>query len=92
MQEYPDLQGKDDTRKELLSRVDILNRQLWEIVLARKNEALEKRASMMTGGWAAREEIEMMHIVAGLMDQEAKRFNSCVTTVTGFVFNEEMDL
>jgi len=42
-EQYPDLKGKDETRTELLKRVQLLNQSLWSIVLERKNVAVEQR-------------------------------------------------
>ena len=38
--EFPDLIGNEETQKELLNRVDILSKQLWENIKARKDESL----------------------------------------------------
>ena len=41
--EFPDLIGNPETQKELLNRVEILSKGLWENIKARKNEAMEAR-------------------------------------------------
>ena len=38
--EFPELLNSDDTRDELMNRVDILSKQLWEVIKQRKNESM----------------------------------------------------
>ena len=44
--EFPDLRKDDQTKEELLNRVDTLSNQLWEITDKRKNESIEKISQM----------------------------------------------
>lgn len=44
--QYPELHGKEETRNELLKRVNILNDTLWQQILTRKNQAVTESASL----------------------------------------------
>ena len=49
--EFPDLIGSQETKVELLNRVDMLSQQLWENIKQRKDESMTERLSYMEGGW-----------------------------------------
>ena len=42
-EEYPDLRINPETKVELLKRVTILSNQLWDQILERKNQAVQRR-------------------------------------------------
>ena len=41
--EFPELLENDETKDELMNRINILSGQLWEIIKQRKNESLQER-------------------------------------------------
>ena len=90
--EFPELLESDETRDELLNRVDILSKQLWEIITQRKNESLQERANYMEGGWVAIEMANLTSYIAKLAENEYMRFSAIFAIVTGHVINEELDL
>jgi len=80
-EQYPDLRGNDETRNELLKRVNMLNETLWSTVLDRKNVAVQERQSqteLMQNGWETREKSKLITFVAQLMELEFERFRTIV--------------
>jgi len=50
--EFPDLRKDDQTKEELLSRVEALSNSLWDIIEQRKDESIEHIRKMSNkGGW-----------------------------------------
>lgn len=90
--EFPELLGNEETKQELLSRVDALSQQLWENIKARKDEAMRERLSYMEGGWVQVEMIKLAGAVARLIENEFNRFTAISAVVTGHVINESVDL
>ena len=90
--EFPELLESDETREELINRVDILSKQLWDIITQRKNESLQERANYMEGGWVAIEMANLTTYIAKLAENEFMRFSAIFAIVTGHVINEELDL
>ena len=68
--EYPELRQKEETRSELMNRVDILSKTLWSMILERKNEALEEKANIMSGGWSTVEKNNLCCYISSLVDFE----------------------
>mmetsp|Transcript_20214 Transcript_20214/g.27319 ORF Transcript_20214/g.27319 Transcript_20214/m.27319 type:complete len:186 (-) Transcript_20214:1182-1739(-) len=90
--EFPDLIGNTETQKELLNRVDILSKQLWENIKARKDESLQERLSYMEGGWVQIEMVKLCSFVARLVGNEYRRFMTISAVATGHIINENVDL
>ena len=90
--EFPDLIGNQETRKELISRVDVLNKQLWESIQTRKDESMNERLSYMEGGWVQLEMVKLCSSIAKLIELEFKRFFTISAIVTSHIINEEVDL
>lgn len=53
--EFPQLRKDDQTKDELLSRLERLSNELWEITNQRKDESLDKIANMAKSGWSNQE-------------------------------------
>ena len=90
--EFPDLLGNPETQKELLNRVDILSKNLWENIKERKNEAMNERLSYMEGGWVQLEMVKLCSSISKLIENEFKRLMTISAVVTGHHVNEDVDL
>ena len=90
--EFPDLIGNAETQKELLNRVDMLSKQLWENIKARKDESLQERLSYMEGGWVQVEMVKLCSSIARLVGNEYRRFMTISAVATGHAVNENVDL
>ena len=75
-----------------MNRVDILSKTLWSMILERKNEALEEKANIMSGGWSTVEKNNLCCYISSLVDFEFQRFHGCVNLTIGWVYNEDLDL
>ena len=74
--EYPDLRSDEQTKEELLNRLERLSNNLWDITNARKEEALEKVNDMQQHGWNL---VEMKHVIknmATLIEVEIKKLSA----------------
>jgi len=91
-EEYPELRENEQTKEELLSRVDILSKQLWETIKQRKDEGMEERQRLMQGGWASVEMFNLAQYVSKLIENEFNRFSSISTLLSNHILNEEIDL
>jgi len=47
------------------------------MILERKNEALEEKTKIMTGGWSSAEKNNLCAYISSLIDFEFKRFHGC---------------
>jgi len=90
--EYPHLMKNDETRDELLNRLNMLSQQFWEIIKQRKDEALQERNNQMEGGWVQIEMANLTSAVARLVELEFSRFSTNCALLTGVVINEEVNL
>ena len=90
--EFPELLDSEETREELMNRVDILSKQLWEVIKQRKNESLKERAKFMEGGWVQVEMANLISYVAKLMENEFLRFNTIFSIITGHAINDDVEL
>lgn len=91
-QEFPDLIGNPETQKELLNRIEMLSKALWENIKERKDEAMNERLSYMEGGWVQIEMYKLCSSIASLIGIEFKRLITISAVVTGHAINEEVDL
>jgi hypothetical protein len=53
-----------------MNRVDILSKTLWSMILERKNEALEEKSNIMSGGWSTVEKNNLCCYISSLIDFE----------------------
>jgi hypothetical protein len=90
--EFPELLDSEETKEELMNRVDILSKQLWEVIKQRKNDSLRERAKFMEGGWVQVEMANLISHVAKLMENEFMRFNTIFSIITGHAINDDVDL
>lgn len=72
--EYPDLRSDEQTKDELLSRLEKLSNSLWDITNSRKEEAIEHIATMSRTGWAFLEMKQLCKNMAALVEIEIKKF------------------
>ena len=76
----------------MLSRVDIMNKQLWESIKTRKDESMQERLSYMECGWVQLEMVKLCSSIAKLSEIEFRRFSTISALVTSHLINEEVDL
>lgn len=73
--EFPDLRKDDQTKDELLNRVQTLSNTLWDITEQRKNESLDEIQKLTKGGWSDDEMKQTVKNMANLVEIEIKRFS-----------------
>ena len=61
--EFPDLRGDEQTKEELLLRLDNLSDEMWEFIEVSSVEAQEERARIMATGFIEHE-LEQLTISA----------------------------
>lgn len=79
--EFPDLRKDDQTKEELLNRVEQLSNTLWDIIVKRKDESLAKISSMQNGGWSDQEMKASVKNIASLIEIEIKKFEAVYKVV-----------
>ncbi len=80
--EFPDLRDDEQTKEELMRRVDILNNTLWDVIETRKEEALTEHQRVQKGGWVEHEMKVLISHVAVVMQQELTKFFTILQILT----------
>ena len=75
--EFPDLRRDEQTKDELLSRVEVLSNTLWDLIEQRKDESLNSIKVQSEEGWSITEMKQVCRHMANLVEIEIKKF-SCV--------------
>jgi len=90
--EFPDLRKDDQTKEELLSRVEQLSNSLWDIIEKRKDESIEHIKKMSNkGGWADQEIRQTLKNMASLIELEIKKFEAIYMVVMESEPSVELD-
>ena len=74
--EFPDLRKDDQTKEELLNRLEQLSNTLWDITERRKDESIEQIRKMSQGGWSDMEMRSVCRNMASLIEIEIKKFET----------------
>ena len=75
-QEFPDLRKDDQTKEELMNRLEQLSNTMWNIIESRKDESIEQISKMSTGGWSDVEMRNLCRNMASLIEIEIKKFEA----------------
>jgi len=90
--EFPDLRKDDQTKEELLSRVEQLSNSLWDVIEKRKGESIEHIKMMSNkGGWADQEMRQTLKNMASLIELEIKKFEAIYMVVMESEPSVELD-
>jgi len=90
-EEFPDLRKDDQTKDELLSRVETLSNSLWAITEQRKEESLQEIQNLAKGGWSDVEMKQTVKNMANLIEIEIKRFSVIYQIINGMEPPIELD-
>lgn len=66
----------DQTKEELMSRVDILSNSLWTNIISKKDASLLEIQRQSESGWAIQEMRNVCKLIAQMFEIEIKKFNS----------------
>ena len=73
-EEFPDLRKDEQTKEELLNRLQQLSNTLWAITEQRKDESINQIEQMKTGGWADQQMKQLVRNMASLIEIEIGKF------------------
>lgn len=76
--EFPELRPDEQTKEELNNRCDMLNEELWDILEANKEAAIEERKRLMTSGWVEHELQQLTIKAQQLISYEIRR---CISSL-----------
>lgn len=79
--EYPDLRSDEQTKEELMNRLERLSNSLWDVTNERKEEALAKINDMSAHGWSYLEMKQVVRNMATLSEIEIKKFSAVYNLV-----------
>lgn len=79
--EYPDLRSDEQTKEELMNRLERLSNSLWDVTNERKEEALAKINDMASHGWSYLEMKQVVRNMATLSEIEIKKFSAVYNLV-----------
>ena len=74
--EFPDLRQDDQTKEELISRVEQLSETLWEKIEEKKQESLLEIQRQTEEGWSAQIMKQICRSFAQMMEIEIQKFNT----------------
>jgi hypothetical protein len=74
--EFPDLRQDDQTKEELMQRVETLSTKLWKNIEDKKDESLEEIRKQSDSGWSSQEMKQVCKNMANLIEIEIKKFNT----------------
>ena len=73
--EFPDLRQDDQTKEELMQRVETLSSKLWKSIEDKKDKSLEEIQRQGEEGWSVQEMKQVCKNMANLIEIEIKKFN-----------------
>jgi hypothetical protein len=73
--EFPDLRKDEQTKDELMNRVQTLSDTLWSIIETKKDESLLEISNQAKGGWSDQEMKLTCKNMANLIEIEIKKFS-----------------
>lgn len=83
-EEFPDLREDEQTKEELLRRVDQLNNDLWSSIVSKKDEALAEHQRILENGWIKHEMRKLIRYSLQIIQNELNKFNTVYKVVVGF--------
>jgi hypothetical protein len=75
-EEFPELRKDDQTKEELMTRLQTLGNTLWKIIEARKDESIDQIKKMSEVGWSDIEMRNLCRNMASLIEIEIKKFET----------------
>ncbi|CDW87464.1 mitogen-activated protein kinase organizer [Stylonychia lemnae] len=82
--EFPDLREDEQTKEELLKRVDTLNNDLWAIVEQRKDDAIAEHAKLIDNGWIDIELKKLIKNATTVVQNEVNKYLAFYALLVGF--------
>ena len=87
LDDYPDLKDDPQVKEEHHQEVDDLNDKIYEIIEARKNEAVEERKKIMTSGWIENEMEKFYMALERLFQNEIDKFIGSMQIMRDYYHN-----
>jgi hypothetical protein len=75
-EEFPDLRKDDQTKEELMNRLEQLSDSLWTVIETRKDESIDKIKQMSEVGWSDQESRNLCRNLGAIIEIEIKRFET----------------
>ncbi len=82
--EYPDLRSDQQVKEEFYNDAIDISDRIWEIIVKRKNEAIEERLRIMSSGWIELEMEKFYSHLEQIILAEVERFSKSLTIIREF--------
>lgn len=82
-EEFPDLRQDQQTKEELMNRVNSLSLELWGIIESRKDESVREQKRIMENGWIELEMRKLIKYAVKLVQSEIDKYQTVVHVVVG---------
>ena len=81
--EFPDLREDEQTKEELMERLQILGNELWAVTQDRKEQAVKERQRVIKDGWIDSELRRLIRLSCRLMAVELEKWEALRLIILG---------
>jgi len=82
-EEFPELRGDEQTKEELMRRLERLDNDIWRMIEARKEESLAEHQRLKTNGWVQQEMKQLLKYSVKVIQVEVNKLQLAEQLATG---------